>query len=62
MTVPAQISKVLKSNLNPQCCFTRHFKNFQKGGSGEHFYDPEVGMLLRFFALKGNDDLIWTLL
>ena len=37
----------LKSNSNPQCCLTRHFKNFKKEGSGEHFYYPEVGMLLR---------------
>ena len=42
-----------------QCCLTRHFKIVKKGGSGQHFYDPEVGMLLRSF---GNGSLIWTLL
>ena len=59
---PAQISKSFEKQFH----WPRHFKNVKKGGSREHvrlshFYDPEVRMLLRSFALKGNDDLIWTL-
>ena len=72
-----QIIEVKKINLPKLSLFQHKFQNHLKNyftfsmlpqilerevrGNVSYLYDPEVGMLLRPFALKGNNDLIWTL-